>query len=147
MPKTERLSWAEIQRRYRQRKKLQDPEHYLAKERARWLKRRADKKVKVIADCSTREQRSIRKDWRKRAVRSKLRKRNATASSPPASNQRTRGRKKKKKENSKSYQTIVKLKALLALEQRAKNGIKSVCSVLITLLLSIQNLTLSLEQC
>jgi len=95
------LSRAEIQRRYRERKKQENPERFLAKERARWLKRRAEKKVKVIADCTEREKRAIRHDWRQRSLRSKLRYQNAQAAlpdSPPesiTSTQLSRGRKKK----------------------------------------------------
>jgi len=78
------LSRAEIQKNYRQRQKDKNSDEFLAKERARWHRRRENKSVKVIADCSSREQRTIRKEWRQRHARCRIRKKYTTASSPTA---------------------------------------------------------------
>ena len=67
MTKTKKTGYAksraDIQRAYCQRLKEKDLEAVLGKERQRWHTRRQQKKVKVIADRTEREQRSIRKKW------------------------------------------------------------------------------------
>ena len=68
MTKTKKTGYAksraDIQRAYRQRLK-KDLEAVLGKERQRWHTQRQQKKVKVIADLTEREQRSIRKKWQR----------------------------------------------------------------------------------
>ena len=122
-----KLSCAEIQKNYRQRKRNDE---FLAKERARWHRRRENKSVKVIADCTSREQRVIRKDWRERQARCRSRKKQNTSPEPEGddvvssttdSRQRTQGTKHIRRENSKCNRRIVKLESLLNLEMRSKD--------------------------
>lgn len=120
MPTEKRkLSRAEICRNYRERKKAENPEDYFQKERERWWKRRAAKTVKTIADCSEREKRNVRRNWRNRSAKSRALRKRLQVNSPPQTpsdnedGRRTRGRKKMKKERSKSYRMIVKLKSQL----------------------------------
>ena len=109
MPKSlekTKLTRAEICRRYRERKKAEDPEQFLRKERDRWWKRRGAKTVKTIADCTEREKRIVRRDWRNRASKSRAKRKREEANSPPQTpdedDRRTRGRRKVKKERSKT---------------------------------------------
>lgn len=80
---TAKKSLAEIQSKYRERKKAENAEAYLQKERDRWHSRRGSKKVKVIIhDLTERVQRHLRKNWRDRQQKSRLRRKNAEAYSP-----------------------------------------------------------------
>jgi len=78
---TAKKSLAEIQSKYRERKKAENAE--AIKERDRWHSRRGSKKVKVIIhDLTERVQRHLRKNWRDRQQKSRLRRKNAEAYSP-----------------------------------------------------------------
>jgi len=125
-------SRAEIQRRYRERKKSENPDAYLQKERDRWYARRRCGKVKTVGDLTERERRCTRKRWRERQHESRMRHRIAATTTPPvtpdrdeerdgdASSQRRRGRKAKKRRDAASYRMIIKLKESLAVAKRGK---------------------------
>ena len=114
---------AEIQRNYRERKKAQNCEAYLAKERQRWHCRRNEKKVKVVSDLTAREKRRVRKDWCERQRRGRLQRKNAEAYSPADSSDDRcpRGRPLKRRADAKSYRKIVKLQQDICAEKRAKD--------------------------
>jgi hypothetical protein len=119
------LTRAEIQKAYRERKKAENEVACLQKERDRWRARCADHKVKTVADMTDREKRHVQKQWRDKQQKSRLKRKNEAALSPPDSDvaiiQRQRGRKKKRRTNSASYRMIVKLKYLLTIEKRVKD--------------------------
>jgi GT2 family glycosyltransferase len=68
------LTRAEIQRRYRERKQAENSELYLQKERERWYQRCDKKTVKVINDCTEREKRIVRRKWRERTKKHRIKK-------------------------------------------------------------------------
>lgn len=119
------LTRAEIQRRYRERKKAENPDAFCEKERLRWHSRRRDKKVKVVEDLSERQRRVLRRNWRERQIKSRLRKKNAEANTPPESlngaSSSSRGHRVKRRSDSASYRMIVKLKQMFMSEKRAKD--------------------------
>jgi len=122
----QRLSRAEIQKNYRLRKKAENLEAYLQKERDRGHDRRRNNKVKVVTDLTDREHRRLKKDWRDRQRRSRLCRKNAEAYSPATSTDgrdclRQRGRKKKRRAEARSYRTITKLRNSLVAVKRAKD--------------------------
>jgi hypothetical protein len=127
------LSRAEIQRNYRQRKKLKDPDATLLKERERWHKRREEHKVKVITDLTGRQQRAIRKKWREKKAEYRMNKRRQLSVTPPlsddsasnTSNQRSRGRKTVAVNRTKSYRQIGKLTVSLRIQERLARKYKS----------------------
>jgi len=83
-----KLSVAEKQRRYRERRDA-DPtkrQAYLEKERSAWRQKRASGKVKSIGEVSERTQRKVRKQWREaqRRCRQKESNQSTTKLTPPS---------------------------------------------------------------
>jgi hypothetical protein len=116
------LTRAEIQRRYRERKKAENNDVYLQKERERWYQRRDKKTVKVIDDCTEREKRIIRRKWRERMMKHRAQKKREESYTPPPEreSQISRGRKLLRRRKTESYRMIAKLKCLLAQQSRAR---------------------------
>jgi hypothetical protein len=116
------LTRAEIQRRYRERKKAENNDVYLQKERERWYQRRDKKTVKVIDDCTEREKRIIRRKWRERMKKHRAKKKREESYTPPPERetQISRGRKLLRRRKTQSYRMIAKLKCLLAQQSRAR---------------------------
>jgi len=76
-------SRAEIQQRYIEREKSENPDAYLQKESEQWYARRRCGKVKTIGDLTERERRCIRKRWHERQHESRMRHRKAATNTPP----------------------------------------------------------------
>jgi len=80
-----RKSRAEIQRAYRDRLLAKDAVAAREKERQRWRRRRASKKVQGIGDMTERDRRVIRKKWRTQKAEYRRIKRNLESVTPPSS--------------------------------------------------------------
>lgn len=76
-------------------KRAENSELYLQKERERWYQRCDKKTVKVINDCTEREKRIVRRKWRERTKKHRIKKKREESYTPPPEreNQRSRGRK------------------------------------------------------
>jgi len=114
-------SRADIQKAYRERKKLENAEAFREKERQRWHKRRGQKLVKSIEDMNEREKRVMRRKWRqdKSEYRQKLKV--SKASTPPSSDEdhrKKRGRATLARNQRKAYRTIRKLSVKLTDQTR-----------------------------
>jgi len=135
------------QRRYRLKLKEQDTEAELMKERQRWHRRKAEGKIKPIADMTQRQQRATRKKWKKWRENRKRKGTNAeivldnNASddnendstsgqsedgvvASTSSRQKKCGVKIKRRNISSAYRRIQKLEKQVDLLERAKNKYK-----------------------
>jgi hypothetical protein len=132
MPKKKAVPNAERQRQFRERIKATTEKHqeYLANEKRRWKERKEAKKIKSVADMSSRELRYKRKDWstKKRMQRQKLKAAlQLQNQSPPmtplhaeldptpsSSTQSGLGRKRIRRDRSKLFRQVKKLNTELA---------------------------------
>ena len=129
MAKTKK-SRAEIQRAYQQRQKVKNQEAAKEKERLCWHTRREQHKVRVVADLTARERRSVRKKWRETKAEYRKLQKTLENDSPPVSDRGSptpinrRGRPRVPYSYRKSYKTIQKLNAALESSDRERHKYK-----------------------
>lgn len=121
-------SRAEIQKAYRERRKQENAEAVKQKERQRWHRRRAAKKVKCIEDMNQRDKRATRRKWREYKAAYRLQQKVNLASTPPSSSdedhRRKRGRTKLARNHRKAYRTISKLSSQICQQKRSADKYK-----------------------
>lgn len=144
MPKEIRKSGAERLKEYRQRVRDDPVKHqeYLRKERERNKKRKEEGKLKCISDLSNREQRKVRKSWRKRQQKHRvLVKRQSEmetfcrASTPPSTSSeadetpehRPADKKRMRRAKMRNYRKLQKLKQKVKDAQRREAKYKKRC--------------------
>lgn len=121
------LSGAERSRRYREKMK-QNPvkyQEYLENERKRYVNKKEDGQVKLVADISERERRRRRKYWRE--IKEKQRAVPPAPSVPSSSSptkKKKMGRKRVRREKSKTYRKLQKMEQELKVQQRINEKLR-----------------------